>query len=288
MGRRHVVHKCQSLFFGEKKIPSYLCQLWCHCKWVWLYHRWRCSSCRHKCFQLANETTMAFIIIIIIIFVYLPINVPLAYWLNSNCPNVRQYFSKSEKYQTASCGFSLRVAQRDSVVILILFFFWGGGPYQRDSRQLHKVKGGCSASALWINGNIQQSGVAPPPSSLLNGDIQIYKWPWWRKRPWKIISSFIINERNSSRALCPLQTQFSNEKCCAPPHPLPLSPIHLSSAHPSCALWNSFIQVLVSRSGSQDRDANWLNYFQNQRMRRGAVYFRGQTCRPGQFPQSAP
>lgn len=131
-------------------------------------------------------------------------------------------FSKSEKYQTASCGFSLRVAQRDSVVI---FFFGGGGPYQRDSRQLHKVKGGCSASALWINGNIQRSGVAPPPSALLNGDIQIYKWPWWRKRPWKIISSFIINERNSSRALCPLQTQFSNEKCCAspPPHPFPFS-----------------------------------------------------------------
>lgn len=82
------------------------------------------SSCRYKCFQLANETTMAFIIIIILIFVYLPMDVPLVYWLNANTPfQMSQYFSKSEKYQTASCGFSLRVAQRDSVVI----FLGGGG-----------------------------------------------------------------------------------------------------------------------------------------------------------------
>lgn len=198
-----------------------------------------------------------------------------AFFQKWKIPNGIMRFQSTRSSTWLSCHFNT-------------FFLGGGGPYQRDSRQLHKVKGGCSASALWINGNIQRSGVAPPPSALLNGDIQIYKWPWWRKRPWKIISSFIINERNSSRALCPLQTQFSNEKCCAPPHPLPLFSIHLSSAHPSCALWNSFIQVLVSRSGSQDWDANWLNYFQNQRMRRGAVYFRGQTCRPRQFPQSAP
>lgn len=72
---------------------------------------------------------------------------------------------------------------------------------------------------------------APPPPALFNGDIQIYKWVWWRNRPWKIISSFIINERNSSQALCPLQTQFSNEKCCAF-----VFITHLSSAHPF-VLW---------------------------------------------------
>lgn len=36
----------------------------------------------------------------------------------------------------------------------------------------------CSASALSMNGNIQRSRVAPPPSALLNGHIQIYKWLW--------------------------------------------------------------------------------------------------------------
>lgn len=54
-------------------------------------------------------------------------------------------------------------------------------------------------------------------------------------QPWKIISSFIINERNSSRALCPLQTQFSNEKCCAFFFFF-FSLLHLSSAHP-LVLW---------------------------------------------------
>lgn len=75
-----------------------------------------------------------------------------------------------------------------------------------------------------------------PPSALLNGDIQIYKWVWWRSCPWKIISSFAINERNSSWALCPLQTQFSNEKRCAPSLPPTATLIHLSSAHPR-ELW---------------------------------------------------
>lgn len=125
-----------------------------------------------------------------------------------------------------------------------------------------------------------------PPAALLNGDVQIYKWVWWRSRPWKIISSFAISERNSSRALCPLQTQFSNEKRCAPSFPPSLPPttttIHLSSAHPR-ELWG----IHSFKCWSQDWDACSVNYFQNQRMRRRDLFW-GQTCGPWRFPHSAP
>lgn len=122
----------------------------------------------------------------------------------------------------------------------------------------------------------------PPAAALLNGDIQIYKWVWWRSRLRKIISSFAINERNSWRALCPLQTQFSNEKRCAPSFPPTTTPIHLSSAHP-CELWG----IHSFKCWPQDWDACLVNYFQNQRMRRRDLFW-GRTCRAWQFPHSAP
>lgn len=130
-------------------------------------------------------------------------------------------------------------------------------------------------------------GFSPPLCcALLNGDIQIYKWVWWRSRPWKIISSFAINERNSSRALCPLQTQFSNEKRCAPSlpptHPPTTTPIHLSSAHP-----RELGGIHSFKCWSQDSDACSLNSSQNQRMRGGELFW-GRTCRPWRFPHSAP
>lgn len=266
MGRRH-----------PRRFP--LVPFRCHCEWLWLLHRWTCSSC--WC-QMKPQSAS------VLVFIQWSTHLLLIDLL-TYCQCLFLFLSQKVKMPNGTVHFhSARGSKWLSCHLNALFLGGWRGRRQRDSRQLHKVKGGCSGSALWIDGNIQRSGVAPPPSALLNGDIQIYKWPWWRNRPWKIISSFIINERNSSRALCPLQTQFSNEKCCAPPRPLSPFPIHLSSAHPSCALWNSFIQVLVSRSGSQDRDANWLHYFQNQRMRRRAFYFRGQTRRPCQFPHSAP
>lgn len=72
----------------------------------------------------------------------------------------------------------------------------------------------------------------------------------------------------------------------SPCHPPTTTPIHLSSAHPH-ELWGIHSFKCWFQGPALRIDACSLSYFQNQRMRRGDLFW-GRTCRLRQFPHSAP